>query len=34
VSSGCFWLVNPDVIGLFDCVPIGTRVVVPQAPEM
>jgi lipoprotein-anchoring transpeptidase ErfK/SrfK len=34
VSSGCFRLVNPDVIDLFDRVPVGTRVVVKQAPEM
>ena len=34
VSSGCLRLVNPDVIDLYDRVPIGTRVVVRQAPEM
>jgi lipoprotein-anchoring transpeptidase ErfK/SrfK len=34
VSSGCFRLVNPDVIDLYDRVPVGTRVVVRQAPEM
>jgi lipoprotein-anchoring transpeptidase ErfK/SrfK len=34
VSSGCFRLVNPDVIDLFDRVPIGTKVVVRQTPEM
>jgi lipoprotein-anchoring transpeptidase ErfK/SrfK len=34
VSSGCFRLVNPDVIDLYDRVPVGTRVVVKQAPEM
>ena len=28
VSSGCFRLVNPDVIDLYDRVPVGTRVVV------
>ena len=30
VSSGCFRLVNPDVIDLFDRVPVGTKVVVRQ----
>ncbi len=34
ISSGCFRLVNPDVIDLYDRVPVGTRVVVRQAPEM
>jgi lipoprotein-anchoring transpeptidase ErfK/SrfK len=34
VSSGCFRLVNPDMIDLFDRVPIGTKVVVRQTPEM
>ena len=34
VSSGCFRLINPDVIDLFDKVPVGTKVVVRQAPEM
>ena len=34
VSSGCFRLVNPDVIDLYNRVPVGTRVVVKQAPEM
>ena len=34
VSSGCFRLVNPDVIDLYDRIPVGTRVVVKQAPEM
>ena len=28
VSSGCFRLVNHDVIDLYDRVPVGTRVVV------
>jgi lipoprotein-anchoring transpeptidase ErfK/SrfK len=31
VSSGCFRLVNPDVIDLFERVPVGTKVVVLQA---
>jgi lipoprotein-anchoring transpeptidase ErfK/SrfK len=30
VSSGCFRLVNDDVIDLYDRVPVGTRVVVRQ----
>lgn len=34
VSSGCFRLVNTDVIHLFQRVRVGTRVVVRQAPEM
>ena len=34
VSSGCFRLVTPDVIDLFDRVPVGTKVVVRQTPEM
>ena len=31
VSSGCFRLVNPDVIDLYDRVPVGTKVIVRQA---
>jgi lipoprotein-anchoring transpeptidase ErfK/SrfK len=34
VSSGCFRLVNPDVIDLYDRVPVGTRVIVRQAPSV
>ena len=34
VSSGCFRLVNPDVIDLYDRVPVGTKVVVRQPPEV
>ena len=34
VSSGCFRLINPDVIDLYDRVPVGTRVVVLQAPRL
>jgi lipoprotein-anchoring transpeptidase ErfK/SrfK len=30
VSSGCFRLVNDDVIDLFDRVPVGTKVIVRQ----
>ena len=34
VSSGCFRLANGDVIDLYDRIPVGTRVVVKQAPEL
>jgi lipoprotein-anchoring transpeptidase ErfK/SrfK len=34
VSSGCFRLVNADVTDLYDRVPIGTKVVVRQRPEL
>jgi lipoprotein-anchoring transpeptidase ErfK/SrfK len=34
VSSGCFRLVNDDVIDLYDRVPVGTKVVVKQAPTL
>lgn len=34
VSSGCFRLVNPDVIDLYDRVPVGTKVVVQQKPKV
>lgn len=34
VSSGCFRLVNRDVIDLFDRVPVGTKVVVLQATKL
>jgi len=34
VSSGCFRLVNADVADLYDRVPIGTKVVVRQKPEL
>jgi lipoprotein-anchoring transpeptidase ErfK/SrfK len=30
VSSGCFRLVNEDVIDLYDRVAVGTRVIVRQ----
>ena len=30
VSSGCFRLVNDDVIDLYDRVPVGTKVIVRQ----
>jgi len=34
VSSGCFRLVNPDVMDLYDRIPVGTKVIVRQTPEM
>jgi lipoprotein-anchoring transpeptidase ErfK/SrfK len=34
VSSGCFRLVNADVADLYDRIPVGTRVVVRQKPEL
>lgn len=34
VSSGCFRLVNPDVIDLYERVPVGTKVIVRQQPEL
>src|SRR5262249_37528326 len=34
VSSGCFRLVNGDVIDLYDRIPVGTKVIVRQKPEM
>ncbi|MBV9558696.1 MAG: L,D-transpeptidase [Pseudolabrys sp.] len=34
VSSGCFRLVNPDVIDLYDRIPVGTKVIVHQQPEL
>lgn len=34
VSSGCFRLVNPDIIDLYDRVPVGTKVVVRQQPQL
>jgi lipoprotein-anchoring transpeptidase ErfK/SrfK len=34
ISSGCFRLVNADVIDLYDRVPVGTRVVVRQRPTI
>ena len=34
VSSGCFRLVNPEVMDLYDRVPVGTKVVVLQAPKL
>jgi lipoprotein-anchoring transpeptidase ErfK/SrfK len=34
VSSGCFRLVNRDVIDLYDRIPVGTKVVVRQAAQL
>jgi lipoprotein-anchoring transpeptidase ErfK/SrfK len=34
ISSGCFRLVNSDVADLYDRVPVGTKVVVRQRPEL
>jgi len=34
ISSGCFRLVNADVVDLYDRVPVGTRVVVRQKPAI
>jgi lipoprotein-anchoring transpeptidase ErfK/SrfK len=34
ISSGCFRLVNGDVIDLYDRIPVGTKVIVRQDPEM
>jgi len=33
ISSGCFRLVNGDVMDLYDRIPVGTKVIVRQAPE-
>lgn len=34
VSSGCFRLVNADVADLYDRIPVGTKVIVRQKPEL
>jgi len=34
ISSGCFRLVNSDVSDLFQRVPVGTRVIIRQAPQL
>ena len=34
VSSGCFRLTNPEVIDLYDRVPVGTKVVIRQSPQL
>lgn len=34
VSSGCFRLVNADVADLYERVPVGTKVIIRQKPEL
>lgn len=34
VSSGCFRLVNADVTDLYERVPVGTKVIIRQKPEI
>ena len=34
VSSGCFRLVNPDVIDLYERVPVGTKIIVVQGASL
>ncbi len=34
VSSGCFGMVNADIIDLYERVPVGTKVVVKQRPSL
>jgi lipoprotein-anchoring transpeptidase ErfK/SrfK len=34
VSSGCFRLVNGDVADLYAKVPVGTKVIIRQKPEL
>ena len=34
VSSGCFRLVNPEVMDLYERIPIGTKVIVRQSPQI
>jgi lipoprotein-anchoring transpeptidase ErfK/SrfK len=34
VSSGCFRLTNPDVSDLYERVPVGTKVIIRQRPEV
>jgi lipoprotein-anchoring transpeptidase ErfK/SrfK len=34
VSSGCFRLTNPDVTDLYERVPVGTKVIIRQRPEV
>jgi lipoprotein-anchoring transpeptidase ErfK/SrfK len=34
ISSGCFRLVNADVADLYDRVPVGTKVIIKQKPEL
>lgn len=34
VSSGCIRLANPDIVELYDHVPVGTKIVVQHAPKL
>ena len=34
VSSGCFRLVNADVADLYERIPVGTKVIIRQKPEL
>ena len=34
ISSGCFRLVNADVADLYGRVPVGTKVIIRQKPEL
>ena len=34
ISSGCFRLINADVADLYDRIPVGTKVIVRQKPEL
>ena len=34
VSSGCFRLVNADVTDLYERVPVGTKVIIQQKPQI
>ena len=34
ISSGCFRLANGDVVDLYERAPVGTKVIVRQAPEL
>jgi lipoprotein-anchoring transpeptidase ErfK/SrfK len=34
VSSGCFPLVNADVIDLYDRIPVGAKVIIRQKPSL
>jgi lipoprotein-anchoring transpeptidase ErfK/SrfK len=34
ISSDCFRLVNTDVADLYDRIPVGTKVIVRQKPEL
>ena len=34
VSSGCFRLTNPDVSDLYERIPVGTKVVIHQRPQV